>query len=424
MKYPKVLIINEQSINKNNATGITLRSLWQSWPKNNLIEICIDPITRENIFNIYSFIPKFNFLRKVALLKLFSKTNQQLKKQDTKSKLDNSNISLKILVRQLLVTIVDSVSVYLSKEQKKKLDKFSPQVIYTLGASVSTLKLAYKISNYYNIPIIFHYMDNWVEHIQWEKNKFLFWYQYLLQKWHKKCLKKSINSIVISPSMKYAYEKKFKKDCFVLMNAVDLKYLKCNNFKPNKNNRHFVYAGGLHLQRWLALRDVAEVLKEIKMNDVLDIYTKNKGEEYKEHFKGLPVVFHEAISHEKIKEIYESADVLVHAEIKNDILLGYFLYSISTKIPEYLATGKPVLFYGPKNMGLYSYLQDNKVAFLAEQKNELYEVIAMLSNEVIIMNKNLNSEKLIKKNHLINESEKLLKEILLLNIENSCELLK
>ena len=119
MKYPKVLIINEQSINKNNATGITLRSLWQSWPKNNLIEICIDPITRENIFNIYSFIPKFNFLRKVALLKLFSKTNQQLKKQDTKSKLDNSNISLKILVRQLLVTIVDSVSVYLSKEQKK-----------------------------------------------------------------------------------------------------------------------------------------------------------------------------------------------------------------------------------------------------------------------------------------------------------------
>ena len=48
----------------------------------------------------------------------------------------------------------------------------------------------------------------------------------------------------------------------------------------------------------------------------------------------------------------------------------------------------------------------------------------MLSNEVIIMNKNLNSEKLIKKNHLINESEKLLKEILLLNIENSCELLK
>ena len=37
--YPKVLIINQQSIKKKNATGITLRSLWVEWPDDKVLEI-------------------------------------------------------------------------------------------------------------------------------------------------------------------------------------------------------------------------------------------------------------------------------------------------------------------------------------------------------------------------------------------------
>ena len=42
MEYPKILIINGQSVNKNNATGITLRSVVSSIPLDNMMEICLD----------------------------------------------------------------------------------------------------------------------------------------------------------------------------------------------------------------------------------------------------------------------------------------------------------------------------------------------------------------------------------------------
>jgi hypothetical protein len=37
--YPKVLIVNSQSMHKNNATGITLRSLFANWPSERVMEL-------------------------------------------------------------------------------------------------------------------------------------------------------------------------------------------------------------------------------------------------------------------------------------------------------------------------------------------------------------------------------------------------
>ena len=36
--YPRVLIINDQSIYKRNATGITIRSLFKNWPVDRVVE--------------------------------------------------------------------------------------------------------------------------------------------------------------------------------------------------------------------------------------------------------------------------------------------------------------------------------------------------------------------------------------------------
>lgn len=418
MSYPRVLMINEQSIEKNNATGITLRSLWNSWPKENIMEIYMDPREiKRKYLHIEGMTPAFNPLRKLALLKIFSRTNQHLKNKTIPQDFKTSKIFLKTWIRQLLVVIADSFSVSLNSNQNRKLEEFRPQVIYTLGASVSTLKLAYKISLKYEIPIVFHYMDNWVEYIQWEKNPMIKWYKNTLQKWHYRCMEKVKTAIAISPIMKNEYEKKFKKKYYVLMNSVNLKDLKIESFKARKNNRHFIYAGGLHLKRSKALKEFAEVLKEIGNGDTLDIYTKNNSPEYRKYFNNLPVVFYEAISHNDIKKIYDIADVLVHAEVRNDILLGYFKYSISTKIPEYLATGKPVIFYGPKEMGLYSYLEENDVAFLASEKKELFKIISELDIKDLLKNKRINSERLVQRNHAFNISQKILKDVIEMNIE-------
>lgn len=158
------------------------------------------------------------------------------------------------------------------------------------------------------------------------------------------CIKRCKLVVTISSSMAEAYHEKFQKETLVLMNTVDLSKFKGPASKPT-GITHFVYAGGLHLDRWKALKEIAEAIKETDGKGILDIFTsKDSIELYHSNFKMLPVAFHEAVPHEHINEVYQKADVLVHTEVQSEKMKGFFKYSISTKIPEYLATENQFCF--------------------------------------------------------------------------------
>lgn len=139
---------------------------------------------------------------------------------------------------------------------------------------------------------------------------------------------------------------------------------------------------------------------------ILDIFTsKDNIELYRSGFETLPVAFYEAVPHERIDEVYQKADVLVHTEIESENLKGFFKYSISTKIPEYLATGKPILFYGPRDMKLFEYLLQNQVALTAGTKEELYECVKRLVSDEDFTEMCENARCLAEKNHCASENQ-------------------
>lgn len=250
-------------------------------------------------------------------------------------------------------------------------------------------------------------MDNWIEHIQWANNPLLHFYTKKIRQWNAKCITRSCNAIVISPSMKLAYEKKLKIKCYTLMNSFEPSI--SINHSSEHDILHFIYAGGLHLERWKSLREIAMVIKNLNIKAIMDVYTNNH--EYKSQFEGLPVVFHEYVAHDKIQEVYMKSDLLIHVERYNKELTPFFKYSISTKIPEYLSVGKPLLFYGPKQIGLYSYLAENHAAYLAYDKESLISTI-----KTFIKKENLelvlkNAYQLFLKNHTVENAHTILLEI-------------
>jgi hypothetical protein len=73
--------------------------------------------------------------------------------------------------------------------------------------------------------------------------------------------------------------------------------------------------------------------------------------------------------------VYEEADILVHAEterLKDDL---YAKYSLTTKLPEYLASNRIFIYYGPTGIYLTEYLSSNDLCFVVTDKNRLQEVI-------------------------------------------------
>jgi len=399
-KYPRVLIVNQQSISKKNATGITLKSLWDKWPSESAYEIYTDPV-QEGLYRFESKCIHQTFLQRVARSDAASSVNSSVKKTANGSA---SNRSLKSIIRQGLVMGLDSQTVHLSKEEWDNIEQFQPEVIYTLGASVSILKLVNTISERLKIPVIIHFMDNWPEHLQWEDNPFCKSYHKSMLRYLHLCLQKSNLGIAISPIMAREYQNKFGIEFGYLMNSVDQASFLCS--KANDEIRNYVYAGGLHLSRWKALKDIASSLKN-NGSAQLSIYTSDQNRQmYEGEFGGLPVVFYNSVEHEKIMEVYEKANVLVHAEVDNPLLSGFFKYSISTKIPEYLSTGKPVLFFGPKSIGLFQYLQENDAAFVASTTEELNDCIQKIQKEDLRCRVVNNALKLARNNHSVQQAQK------------------
>lgn len=366
--YPRVLIINHQSIYTDNATGITLRSLWEKWPTDNAFELSLDPYGKlvESNLEIRSEIIPSNGIRKIAHSGTAQKVNQNMKGQ-----VGTSRNSLKGKIRQAAVLSLDLLPSVIPEEILDKLDQFKPEVIYTLGASVTCLRMVNRLHKRYSIPIVVHFMDNWVEHLQWDNNLLIKPYKRVLKKLLNKCMKSAPVCFTISELMAKEYSVKYPNTSFAsLMNSVNCSDLKCPK-RSGKQYKSFIYTGGLHLDRWRGLLDIGKVLKEYNPGSTLKIYTSTNIDSFKNSFKDLPVEFHPPVPHKSIKEVFEEADCLVHVEVDNELLLGFFKYSISTKIPEYLSTGRVMLFYGPKTIGLYDYLSNNKVALVCSDYEEL-----------------------------------------------------
>lgn len=169
----------------------------------------------------------------------------------------------------------------------------------------------------------------------------------------------------------------------VIMNSVDVAAFKCEP-RAREGALRFVYAGGLHLGRERALKTIGECIDRVceETGEQIDftLYTSQEnidvyGEQFA-HLANTRVV--RAVPHEQIIAVYRQADILVHVESAELESNEFFKYSVSTKISEYLATGRPILFFGPKNISLFGFLADNQLAYTVSDAHELKQVITRM----------------------------------------------
>ena len=64
------------------------------------------------------------------------------------------------------------------------------------------------------------------------------------------------------------------------------------------------------------------------------------------------------------------ADILLHVESFNEKMKKYTRLSISTKIPEYLASKRLIIAIGPVDIASIEYLKDNKAALILDNNIE------------------------------------------------------
>jgi hypothetical protein len=82
----------------------------------------------------------------------------------------------------------------------------------------------------------------------------------------------------------------------------------------------------------------------------------------------------------------------------------FIKYSLSTKIPEYMYSGKPILFFGPESITVSKYIKENHVGLVANTWESLERSLIELKNDIHRKSLGENGKKLAIQNHSVEAS--------------------
>lgn len=360
--YPRVLIISAVPISTKSATGITLMNLFDGWPSGSVAQIYDDESVPEGLAanNYRRFsnanVPLVNYV-KIFLKIIFGKKSSINNKPSSAQKNTVSGISRS---SNILGAFSDIVPIRVPDDIINWVRDFKPDLIYSVLGNVRVTNVVLDVSKRLGLPVVIHFMDDWPT-TTYAESRFL-WVPRKVLKWRlRSMLSQAAVRFTICDDMSSEYKRRYGGSFSSFMNCVEVVNLNASVSCLESNYVRFGYFGGLHLNRWRSLLNVAKALQVQKNQGkeiCLEIYAPIKDiNEYGELFKPFSVVrVMDTLSASEVGGMLQCMDVLVHVESFDYFDSLYTRLSVSTKIPQYMASAKPILVHGPANISSVNYV--------------------------------------------------------------------
>ncbi len=398
----KVLIISHLALNNTNNVGKTLAMLFKNFERSQLAQLYFNPISpNENLCDRWYRITDEEIIRSLASTK---KAGSEItfEKNDTDhvSGFYKRNISrkpLKLLARDILWKIgrINWTDI------RKWLDEISPEIIFLApGYSIFPYRIAKKISLMLNIPLVLFIMDDFYNE---NKNKYS-----LIELIRRKWLRKTIQETVSDSRIVYSCSEELSKYYSELFGKkIETLYTPCE-FTVNvqihnkyKGEKVLVYGGSVQLNRWRVIAEIGKCICENGYDARIQVYAPETDREFINRLLEIPSIEYGGfISADELKNKISNSDIVIHVEAFDDESFVRTKYSISTKIPEYLASGKVFIAVGPKGQASMNYLKKHNAAIVFNSIEEMNNKIGeMFDDDFKYEEIRCNAECLIQKNH-------------------------
>lgn len=379
MTPPRVLIISNNSFSSVYNNGKTLEALFSSFPKDNLAQLYF----HEGSVPDFSFCERYWKISEIDLIKSITRGRQSIGYNIKSSlcEISGSNKStypkyLKIIKDKTGNTFRDLLWSFLKWRSPGLLEwinSFEPQVIFFVGSSAKfSSKVAMELSSFLGAPLAVYYTDDYL--FSMPQDTLLGKLRYSkVERLYNSVVSKSSACFAIGEMMAGEYSIYFKKPFVPVMNSVPIIPYEGYNYRDKTILSYF---GGLHLNRWCMLSRLSLLLPK---DCVLDVYTapENITEEVSKSFKNTGINYKGLLSGDELNMAMRNSDVLLHVESDDRRNRMFTRLAVSTKIPEYLITGRPVIGFGPSEVASMRILSDNKIGY----------VVSSCDDDRVIMNK-------------------------------------
>lgn len=400
MNQKKVLVISHLAFNDSNNVGKTLYSLFYDYDKENIIQLFFNPLS-PNVDKCQSsyLITDDEMIKslhgaKAGSVYTYYESDGITTKNSYVSK--NRKTTYSLLLRDILWKVgrVDYSKLF------EWLRSNNPDVIFLApGYSAFLYRIALKISKRLNIPIVTFLMDDFYN--EKKNNSFI---ERIRSLWIKKSIRKTINSsskvFACSQEMADDYGKMLDKHIDVLYTPILDVEQGLKKWTPTIVN-NYIFAGNLNLNRHEVLYKIGSYLGEKYPDARLYVYTTL---EYKNALEVLStlknVVYGGFVSAEVLKQKISESDVVLHVESFDEVSSQMTRYSVSTKVPECMMSGKIFFAVGPKYQAGIKYLKDNKCAIVSTSFEEMFANLDLIqSSDFNYQDIYENAIKMVKTNH-------------------------
>lgn len=405
MNYPKILILCSEDIFKTNSSGsFTIRSLVGSIPSDNIYQIlCFDDLTEAGRIDEHHYVLNS---KDIVLGRFLRRRRNQLSQAIIPTrevaKRNSDNVNIKSIIKSKGIDLYKSLPYHISKDLLVFINDSHINLIYTATSMPRVIMLLDSLSKRLHIPAIPHFFDDW-PNVTFNNSSIL---RCLFRRKLNKVIHKAPYSLCISQLMCDEYTTRYHYNHFLpFMHSV--KREERANEVVN-DSQHLLYAGSLYLGRYETLLALCDTIQKYKIdNIIIEVYTKSEAwGELNSVFKPFPFVKYSGFigQEELMNRIRESDGLLFFESFYKDIL-SYTRLSLSTKVPEYLSSGKRIFAAGNAAQGSIKYLSDNGAAYVASNEQSLESVFLNFINgkdEEIILK---NAHELFNKNHDINKQQ-------------------
>jgi glycosyltransferase involved in cell wall biosynthesis len=358
MEYPRLLVATSNNFNLSNGGGITLTNLFGGWPMDRIASVHEDPQPEDHSVCRLSYRLSGNEIQPVApfswLLGSSSGDTGALTPTATSAESPLAKFSRTIFGNGIPRRAI------LSPEFRKWLDAFQPEVVYSFLGSMAQIRLTAAIVKQYNCALAVHIMDDWPGVIYTSgflgaplRRRVLSEFQALLNR--------ASVRLAISEDMCTDYKQRFGVEFRAFHNAVDTAEWLSRGRTQWKLGKPFIvrYAGSIIQESQRdAIRDIAEAVSTMRKagTDIeLWIHAPAIQRSYLQAygFEGLHLC--DSPESASVIELLASADLLVLPFNFDQASAEYMRLSMSTKIPAYMASGTPILAYGPDSIAQIRY---------------------------------------------------------------------
>ncbi len=231
--------------------------------------------------------------------------------------------------------------------------KYSIKNILTIPVSPWILSAALSLhKRFSNLNLVVYVMDDWQGHHESHQLPYSPWRQRLLAE----VIDRANVRFAVSREMAAHYEESFGKTWQVVHNGVPRDSLS-NGTAPAKAPRQVFLAGDVNVFRFDAVIAFAQAIERHNRANGQAMEFVVMGEVAEQHRSALSVLSAVKLlsrrTHSECLDTMKAADLLYLPLAFGKQSARISLYSLPTKLPEYLASGKSVLFHAPKESAVF-----------------------------------------------------------------------